>query len=153
MSTSIAVAGDGTIGNASDRLHYPSGLFVTIDWVLYVADLGNSRIQMFPAGQMNGTSVAGVGAPGTVELLFPKAVVLDAHGYMFIVDQLANCIFGQGPQGFRCIAGCSNTNGPASNEFDAPFALSFDSHGNIFVLDLNNQRIQKLLLATNFCRK
>ena len=153
MGTSIAVAGDGTIGNTSDRLNSPIGIFVTANCTLYVADGNNGRIQLFPPEQMNATTVAGVGAPGTVVLAGPIGVVLDAEGYMFILEYYKNRIVGQGPYGFRCIAACSNSSGSAPNQLRGPFGLSFDSHGNIFVVDQDNNRTQKFLLATNSCGK
>ena len=33
------------------------------------------------------STVAGTGAPGTIDLINPSAVVLDADGYLFIVDK------------------------------------------------------------------
>ena len=55
-------------GSASDRLADPQGIFVDIDFNLYVADNGNNRIQLFLPGQLNATTVAGIGAPGTITL-------------------------------------------------------------------------------------
>ena len=151
METSIAVAGNGTYGSTSDLLCLPAGIFVTTNYTLYVADACNGRIQLFPPGQMSATTVAGIGASGTVPLTYPTGVALDANEYIFIVENFAYRIVGQGPHGFRCIAGCSSINGSAPNQLDKPYAISFDSHGNIFVLDQNNNRIQKFLLATNSC--
>ena len=53
------IAGTGCAGPYSNLLYYPSGIFVTIDLQLYVADSGNDRIQLFLPGQVNATTVAG----------------------------------------------------------------------------------------------
>ena len=105
IGTNIVVAGGGTFGSTSNLLSFPAGIFVTTNYTLYVADACNGRIQLFPPGQMNATTVAGAEASGTVALAYPTGVTLDADGYMFIVDQSAHSIVGQGPYGFRCIVG------------------------------------------------
>ena len=148
-----AIAGDGYPGNSSTRLFGPAGIFVTNNYSLYVADYVNNRIQMFLSGQMSATTVAGIGAPGTVNLAGPSAVALDADEYVFIVDRFMNRVVGQSASGFRCIVGCTYVNGSAPNQLSVPSALSFDSYGNIFVSDTGNRRIQKFLLSTNSCGK
>jgi tripartite motif-containing protein 71 len=151
--TITIVAGTGVSGNAATTLNQPRGIFVDISFNLYVADMNNNRIQLFRPGQMNATTLAGTGAPGTITLSGPTGVVLDADGYLFIVNFFANNIVGSGPNGFQCIAGCSGLSGSSSNELNYPFSLSFDSHGNLFVADRSNNRIQKFLLANNSCGK
>jgi hypothetical protein len=82
----IIVAGTSCSGYLFDMLYNPRGIFVDINFNLYVADYGNHRIQLFQSGQLNGTTVAGKEAPGTITLRNPTDVVLDADGYLFIVD-------------------------------------------------------------------
>jgi hypothetical protein len=144
-------AGTGCYGSASNMLYYPQGIYVDINFNLYVADLINSRIQRFQSGQLNAITVAGAGAPGTITLYNPTSVVLDADGYLFIVDYGNSRIIGSGPAGFRCVAGCSGASGSASNQLYNPQTMAFDSYGNIFVTDLDNGRIQKFVLAAHSC--
>ena len=134
-------------------LNSPRGIFVNTKFNLYVADSGNNRIQLFQYGHFNATTTLGTGAPGTISLDWPLAVVLDADGYLFIADRDHHRIVGANPYGFRCIVGCTGINGTASNQLNSPRSLAFDSYGNIFVADRDNHRVQKFLLATNFCRK
>ncbi|CAF4395719.1 unnamed protein product, partial [Adineta steineri] len=58
-----------------------------------------------------------------------------------------------GPTGFQCLFGCTATStfGSTADQLNRPCSLSFDSDGNIYVADTYNNRIQKLLLATNSC--
>jgi hypothetical protein len=147
------VAGTNCPGSASNMLNYPQGIFVDTNFNLYVADSNNNRIQRFRFGQLNGTTVAGNGVSGTITLSGPADVVLDADGYLFIVDSYNNRIIGSGPNGFRCIVGCSVSSGPVANHLNRPLNMAFDSHGNILVADYNNMRIQKFVLATNSCGK
>jgi hypothetical protein len=145
----IIVAGNGTAASPSNMLSHPQGIFVDINLDLYVADYGNNRIQLFQSGQLNATTIAGSESPNTtITLSGPTGIVLDADGYLFIVENNKNRIIGSGPDGFRCIAGCSG-NGSASNQLSSPQTLSFDSYGNMFVTDWGNNRIQKFILLTN----
>jgi hypothetical protein len=153
VNPSIIVAGTGCSGMTPNMLYKPSGIFVDTSLSVYVADAGNNRIQFFPAGQLNGTTIAGNGASGSISLNYPTAIILDGDGYLFIVDSNNNRIVGSGPNGFRCLVGCSEISGSASNQLKLPLSISFDSYGNIFVIDNGNNRIQKFLLATNSCGK
>ena len=105
-ATSI-IAGTGGSGSASHMLNAPNGVFVTENLDLYVADYNNHRIQLFRSGELNGTTVVGAAAPGTISLYKPVSIVLDADGYLFIVDRGNHRIVGSGPYGFRCLVGCS----------------------------------------------
>ena len=150
-NTTSIVAGNGTAGLAPDLLYTPYGIFVDIDLKLYVADFDNSGIQLLRSGKLNGTTVAGNGALNTITLNQPTGVALDMDGYLFISDRSNHRIVGSGPNGFRCIAACTGSNGRAANQLYYPFGLSFDSVGNLYVSDSVNSRIQKFILARNTC--
>ena len=152
-NTVTIVAGNGTPGSEAHLLHNPNGIFVDGKFNLYVADWRNDRLQLFQPGQLNATTVAGSGAPGTIALDHPSAVILDADGYLFISDCFNHRIIRSGPFGFYCLLGCSGTAGAASNQLNRPYFLSFDSYGNLFVVDHYNNRIQKFHLMTNSCGK
>jgi NHL repeat len=142
------VAGVGCSGSTSNMLSSPYGIFVDINFDLYVADCGNNRIQLFPSDQLNGITVVGNGATETITLSCPTGVVLDADNYLFIVDSNNHRIVGSGPNGFRCLVGCYGS-GLRSNTLLNPQSMAFDSYGNIFVTDSNNHRIQKFILFNN----
>jgi hypothetical protein len=149
-TTWTTVAGTGSYGSTASMLYEPQGIFVDINFDLYVADARNNRIQLFQLGQSNALTVAGYGASGTITLSYPTGVVLDADKYLFIVDTDNNRIVAGGSNGFRCLVGCSG-GGSASNQLWGPWSIAFDSYGNIFVADSGNSRIQKFILATNSC--
>jgi hypothetical protein len=149
LNITTIVAGIGCSGSTSNMLSTPYGIFVDIDFDLYVADCGNDRIQLFQSNQLNGKTVAGNGSSDTIALNCPTGIVLDADNYLFIVDSLNHRIVGSGPNGFKCLVACSGSPGLASNELNQPWSLSFDSYGNMFVADRNNHRIQNFLLSTN----
>lgn len=145
-------AGTGCAGALNDTFFGPRGIFVDINLNLYVADYGNHRIQVFPPGKLNGTTVVGREAAGTIALLYPTDVILDADGHLFIVDSNNYRIIGSDSNGFRCILGCSGS-GTSDNQFQSPQTMAFDSYGNIFVIDLTNNRLQKFFLSVNSCSK
>jgi sugar lactone lactonase YvrE len=150
-ATPIIAAGNGTFGAGSYMLYAPSGIYVDIKFNLYVADCYNNRIQLFKSGQSNGTTVLGNGSAETIVLNRPSGITFDADGYLFITDCDNNRILGSGPNGYRCIAGCSGAAGNSSYQLNTPRGVNFDTYGNIFVADSINNRIQIFLLATNSC--
>ena len=145
-NTLRTVAGTGCYGSASNSLAIPNGIFVDLNFTLYVADSDNDRIQRFLSGETNAVTMAGSGASGSISLSYPMSVILDGDGYLFIVDTDNHRIVGSGPNGFRCVAGCLKAPGSASTQLKYPQSMSFDSDGNIWVADRSNGRIQKFLL-------
>ena len=77
----------GNLGSTSTTLYNPRGIFVDINFDLYVADGANDRIQLFRLGQSDGITVAGGAVSNTtITLNNPMAVILDADKYLFILD-------------------------------------------------------------------
>ncbi len=148
------VAGTGNAGPTSEMLWNPRGIFVDINFDLYICDCGNDRIQLFRSGESNGTTLVGGNlATTTIILICPIAIVLDADKNLYISDYGNHRIVESGPTGFRCLVGCSNPFGSSASQLEFPRSLSFDSYGNIFVADSNNNRIQKFILLTALCGK
>ncbi|CAF4116785.1 unnamed protein product, partial [Adineta steineri] len=146
------VAGSGTAGNTSSMLNSPAGIYVNTNFDLYVADYLNNRVQLFQSGQLNAITVAGAGSLNpTITLYHPIGIVLDADSYLYIVDSGNNRIVGSGPNGFRCLVGCSGSNNSATNQLTSPKMLSFDTYGNMYVTDFKSNLIQKFALLTNLC--
>ncbi|CAF1656481.1 unnamed protein product, partial [Adineta ricciae] len=151
-NTTIVVAGKfNESGPMPDELNYPNGIFVDINFDVYVADSANSRIQIFQAGELNATTAAGAGLNGSVTLIYPTSVALDADNNLYIVDLDNNRVIVSGPNGFRCIAACSGNAGSGPTKLKMPSFMAFDSYGNMFVVDGNNSRIQKFSLISNSC--
>lgn len=145
-------AGTGVKGSASDQLNFPQGIFVDVNFDLYVADSHNHRIQLFQAGQPSGVTVAGrQSAVPTIILESPFAVALDVEKYLFIMDSDSR-ILGSGVNGFRCIVGCYGK-GSEPDRLNTATGFSFDRSGNIFVADQWNDRIQKFQYLGKSCGK
>jgi hypothetical protein len=144
------VAGTGCSGSMSNQLSSPCGIFVNINFDLYVADYSNNRIQLFRSGELNGTTVAGSTSVNiTITLNAPTGVTLDGNNNIYIADKGNNRILVSGPNGFRCLVGCNGSAGAALNQLSGPQLISFDIYGNMFVTDWDNCRIQKFLLLKN----
>ncbi|CAF3767586.1 unnamed protein product [Rotaria sp. Silwood1] len=80
---------NGSAGNTSTLLNYPTD--VTFDSMgnMYVVDMFNHRVQFFFEGQMNGTTIAGVtGEIGNNATLlnFPVSIVLDTELNLYVAD-------------------------------------------------------------------
>ena len=145
-SVITTVAGNGSNGSASNLLRSPFGIFVDTNFNLYVADYGNNRIQLFQLGQQNGITIN-----ITIALNGPIDIILDGDQYLFFSDHNNHRIIGSGPYGFRCIIGCSNSSGAATDQLNKPRSIAFDSFGNLFVVDSNNNRTQKFRFLTASC--
>ncbi len=143
------VAGNGTKGLADNMFNQPRGIFVDINFNLYVADCFNNRIQLFKFGLLHGITVAGSADTSDINLRYPTAVFLDADDHLFIVDNGNHRIVRSQSNGLYCIVGCSGVPGSTPDHLHYPYAAAFDSYGNIFVADQNNNRIQKFTLLIN----
>ena len=148
----LIVAGTGCPGFISNMLNLPHGIFIDENFNLYIADSLNNRIQMFYSGQLNGITVVGKDAPGTIILNNPSDIVLDADRNIFIVDTSNDRNVGSTSTGFQCIVGCLGY-GTDDKHLAYPLSMAFDSAGNIFVVDHSNSRIQKFFLSSNSCGK
>jgi hypothetical protein len=151
--TSTIAAGTGIRGSALNELNDPLGIFVDINFDLYVADCRNNRIQLFQLGQLYGKTIIGKGSlDGIDELKCPSAIVLDAEKNLFISDQDNDRIVILGPNGFQCLIGC-NKESSEFKQLSRPLTLSFDSFGNLYIMDHREDRIEKFLVSNNSCSK
>ncbi|CAF0761821.1 unnamed protein product [Adineta steineri] len=148
---SATAAGTGIRGSASNQLNYPMGIFVDLNFDLYVADCYNNRIQLFKPGESNGTTIVGKGSSNNIiSLKCPSGIVLDADKYLFIMDRLNHRLIRSGSNNIQCIIGCDGR-GSHSHQLSDPATLSFDRYGNIFLTDYGNHRIQKFDFLLNSC--
>jgi hypothetical protein len=151
--TMAVVAGTGFPGSAENELNHPHGIFVDVNFDLYVADCENDRVQLFQSGQSHGITIAGgLLARGTTSLSCPTGITFDGQKYLFIVDSNNHRIVRTGPNGIRCVVGCSGI-GSQSIQLFSPSTISFDRSGNMFVVDAGNHRIQKFEYSQKSCGK
>ncbi|CAF0861724.1 unnamed protein product [Rotaria sordida] len=148
----VILAGNSGAGSAAHQLQGSYGNFIDGNDTLYVADSGNHRVQMWPAGATNGTTIAGITSTtgtGLLRLKSPMQVIVDNNGYYYIADSGNNRIVkwtSNYAAGGTCIAGCTGSAGNASNQLNTPRDLKFDASGNLYVSDRDNNRVQKFML-------
>lgn len=152
-SENIVAAGNGSSGTAANMLTYPQGIYVDLDENLYVADCGNNRVQVFAKDQSNGMTIIGDGIPDSCSLSCPNGIAMDADRSLFVADQGNYRIVRSGPDGCRCLIGCSAITGESPHQLSYPAAIHFDTHGNLFVADQGNSRIEKFLFLQSSCGK
>jgi sugar lactone lactonase YvrE len=88
--TLIAGSTNGIAGNTATQLNTPFGITLDPMGNVYVADTINHRIQLFLAGQLSGTTIAGTtGVSGNDSILLyaPYAVVLDSQLNLYVADR------------------------------------------------------------------
>jgi len=160
------VAGNGTAGFSGDggaatqaKLYYPSGIAVTADGSLYIADLYNHRIRRVgPDGII--TTVAGNGTAGfsgdggsapQAALNFPHGIAVTADGSLYIDDTSNSRIRRVGPDGVittvagNGTAGFSGDGGPALQaSFNYPTAIAMGADGSVYIADRFNNRIRRI---------
>lgn len=123
------IAGTGVAGNSNQQLRYPYGLYLDENnSYLYIADLGNNRIQLYRLGvSLNGTTVAGGNGQGSgsQQLYQPYGVCVSKKtGDIYIADRFNHRIQRWSPgatsgvtiTGMTVISGTNTTmlNGPAN---------------------------------------
>jgi hypothetical protein len=152
-STPVIVAGSADARSRSNALYEPRGIFVDINFDLYVADSHNQRVQLFHLGEKNGITVAGNSKTSRIVLSRPTGVIMDANKDLYIVDSVYNRIIRSNSIGFECVVGCSSADSSTSYQLWTPTVAAFDNFGNIFVANRAIQGVQKFLLMTDTCSK
>ncbi|CAF1116879.1 unnamed protein product [Rotaria sordida] len=132
------VAGTSVLGNSSDKLNYPVGVYVDANSVVYVSDRSNHRIQKWSLGAAIGITIAGqssIAGPWSYQLNLPTAITFDQYGYMYILDggnsRIQRWLPGM-TYGVTVVAGALGA---------TPYGMNFDFSGNIIVADTSYHRL------------
>lgn len=165
------VAGDHLLGNgyldgqnANARFSLPSGLAITPDGLLLVAERMNSDIRRIDLAGSTST-LAGQppltpsvsGTSGTQNPLYfnssPEGVAVDADGNIYVADTGAHVIRKVSPDGvMSTFAGTYGSRGSTdgqstSSKFNGPRGVTLDAQGNLFVADTGNYTIRKITMS------
>ena len=164
--TITTVAGNGFSGRSGDggaatsaSLGNPQGVAVDAAGNLFIADTFNNVIRKV-ASDGAITTVAGNGAYGysgdgdaatSAALSYPKTVLVDAAGNLYIVDSFNSRIRLVTADGtITTVAGTGwfgdgGDGGPANDaQFRFPSGLALDAAGNLYVADTQNSRVRRL---------
>jgi trimeric autotransporter adhesin len=167
------VAGNGAQGYAGDgaaatsaALNYPQGVAVDSVGDLFIADVNNNVIRKVTAGTAGIiTTVAGNGTAGysgdggaaiSAEFNYPKAVVVDSVGDLFIADNsnqrvrevaagtgIITTVAGNGAQGYAGDGAAAT-----SAALNYPTAVAVDSAGDLYIADSFNNVIREVSAGT-----
>jgi DNA-binding beta-propeller fold protein YncE len=88
--TLMAGNANGAAGSTSSSLFLPMDVVLDPMGNLYVTDRNNHRIQFFPAGQMNGTTIAGtalVNGSNATTLNLPWGAKIDNQLNLYVADR------------------------------------------------------------------
>jgi len=148
---------DGALTDA--RFFEPSGLYLTADGVLYIADAGNHAIRRME----NGTITTIAGEPGEINRFtgyheggytdgpndiarfnFPRDIALLPNGYILVADSLNHSIRLITPTATRTLVGGGRADSFALSvenlSLSRPEGIATDGE-NIFISDSTNNRV------------
>ncbi len=161
------IAGIGTAGYSGDNgpataaaLNSPHTLIIGDSGSIYIADEFNQRIRKVnSAGIIStiaGKDTAGYSGDGgfaiSAKLNYPCNMILDSLGNMYIADEMNAVVRKVNKSGIistiagNGICGYSGDGGPATAaELCNLTGLFMDASGSIYIVDVNNNRIRKLI--------
>ncbi len=126
----------GRFGEAPGQLNAPSAVAVGGDGLIYVAEYGNNRVQVFDA---TGKSIRVIAPAGENALKNPLGVAVEGNGRLWVSDSGNNRIVCLNNDG--AIAAVIGKQGGEPGQFNLPWNISF-IEGRLYVADSNNFRIQ-----------
>ena len=149
--------GNGTAAS----FDYPTGLVVSGDTCLYVADNHNNVIRKISltspyrvttfAGLLNGNSGDLDATGNAAKFNNPQDITIDKKGNLYVADNGNNKIRKITPAAVvTTFAGLQNGNAGSTDatgtsaSFNSPTGLAFDSAGNLYVADKGNFKIRKI---------
>jgi tripartite motif-containing protein 71 len=130
----------GIQGGGIGQLNYPRGLASDASGNVFVADTGNSRIQVF-SGSGSILGYVGTAGSGDGQLNSPWGVAVDSAGNIYVADA-----FNYRLQKFDSSGSFLSkwgSYGSAPKQFLFPGDVEVDASGNIYVVDADNHRVQK----------
>jgi sugar lactone lactonase YvrE len=127
-------AGRGQLHNPYQIVRAPNGRF-------YVADLTNSRVNVYTSKGFSRGQIGSFGK-GPGQFLAPYGVTADGASNVYVSDRDLNRIQKFDPSG-RLLAVFGET-GTTPGDFLSPQGMATDRAGNLYVADTNNGRVQKL---------
>lgn len=130
----------GDAGSAPGQFVGPRSVIIDSLHRMYVADTGNSRIQLYDPPSRSWT-IWGQWGTNVGQFNTPSGITLDPNGNVFVADSGNHRIQKRiATNGQWQAWGSYGTN---LGSFIGPADIAVDSIGNIFVADLYNNRVQK----------
>lgn len=133
----------------------PEGIVVTSAKRVFISDTNNHRIlEVSETGALINTF--GSRGSGTGQFWSPLGLAVDSQGRILVADANNDRVVRFDPDNFNStfvtfskIQGGSPVSGTGLGEFNFPVSCAVGPDGEIYVADLNNNRVQKIVLANN----
>jgi tripartite motif-containing protein 71 len=137
----------GSSGTGIGQFSTPSDLAVDANGHIYVADTGNSRIQIFDG---NGNWLGSFGSSGSQpgQLLNPKGIMIAPNGNIYVSEKGNDRIQAFAPNGTYLFGW--GREGVGNGRFQDPAGLAMDDDGFVYVADFSNELIQKFTTTGTF---
>ncbi|CAF4274226.1 unnamed protein product, partial [Rotaria sordida] len=135
----VPVAGGHGLGNATNQLYWPFGLFVDDDQTMVIADRDNHRIIQWKMGDTNGQVVAGGNGSGNRldQLYSPPDVLIDKE-----TDSLIIC-----DQGNRRVVRWSRRSGTTQGQILIDnswcYGLAMDNQRYLYISDYDKHEVRR----------
>lgn len=139
----VGAAGVNVDLEGNDRLHRPTDVALAPNGNLYVADAGNSRVQVFSASGGYVTTIGSGEGQGSNQFSWPNGVFVAPNGALYVADsenQRVQIFNSAGA--YQATIGVTGEAGADNQHFDNPRDVAVDSRGMIYVADAYNHRVQ-----------
>ncbi|MEM7031736.1 MAG: flippase activity-associated protein Agl23 [Chloroflexota bacterium] len=138
----------GSVGEAEGSFTFPRAIDVSQDGLVYVADSGNHRIQVFDENGVFLKSWGGTEGVGPGELTEPWGIAVADDGRVYVSDTWNHRIQifdddGNYLSEFGQFANTDGTVDSAAGSFWGPRDIVVAADGSVFVSDTGNKRVQK----------
>jgi len=143
----LATIGGGACGTGNTQLCWPRHIAIYGN-LLYVADAGNHRVQIFNISTPSAPTYAGTlgttGSPGSGNNQFdtPQGVAVDAN-YIYVADTENHRVQIFNRNTLAYVATIGGSYGTGNYQFKYPTDVAVDAAGNIYVADYANKRVQQ----------
>ncbi|CAM4845108.1 unnamed protein product, partial [Rotaria magnacalcarata] len=148
------VAGGNEAGSVLNQIWNPGSIYLDRNHSVFVADIINDRVVIWPAGVRESLIVAGGNGQGngTHQLQEPHAVLVDYMGTVYVADTFNSRIVRWLPnsQSGVIIIDALGANLNGKNMF-IPVDMAFDRKGNLYVADIFNNRILMFPIGKSSC--
>lgn len=128
----------GGTGGAPGQFRGPAGVAIGADGTLYVADMGNARIEEF---DLSGHLLGGFGTygfdPGSLQA--PTALAVAPDNSLYVVDAAQDAVLHFTRMG--AFLSRFGSFGYGQRQFDGPGGIAIDAAGRIYVADTLNNRV------------
>ena len=143
----------GSQGSGDGQFENPAGIAADNAGYVYVADVGNARIQKFLVN--TGAFVTKWGSYGTGPRQFrkPRAIAVDAQNHVFVLDNQNMTIQKFSSDGATYFGSWGGQSGTGDGQFSVlaggPSDLAIDAAGFVYISDPGNQRIHRWRIVSN----